>query len=123
MNDDEGLELTTEVLMYDQNQQVASTDVAMQFKRPDLSGSSIFISAGRLDPIVPADSVEQLAEIFRSGNADVTLKWQISGHNLIDHGPTGAVTFLQYYAVILLCARKRDPALNHIAQHQFQFAL
>lgn len=51
--------------------------------KPDLSGSSIFISAGRLDPIVPTASVEQLAEIFRSGNADVTLKWQISGHNLV----------------------------------------
>ncbi len=51
--------------------------------KADLSGSSIFISAGRLDPIVPADSVEQLAEIFRSGNADVTLKWQISGHSLV----------------------------------------
>jgi len=51
--------------------------------KPDLSGSSIFISAGRLDPIVPTDSVEQLAEIFRSGNADVTLKWQIAGHNLV----------------------------------------
>jgi predicted esterase len=51
--------------------------------KPDLSGSSIFISAGRLDSIVPTASVEQLAEIFRSGNADVTLKWQISGHNLV----------------------------------------
>jgi phospholipase/carboxylesterase len=51
--------------------------------KADLSGSSIFISAGRLDSIVPTDSVEQLAEIFRSGNADVTLKWQISGHNLV----------------------------------------
>lgn len=49
----------------------------------DLSGSSIFISAGRLDPIVPTDSVEQLAEMFRARNADVTLKWQISGHNLV----------------------------------------
>jgi predicted esterase len=51
--------------------------------KADLSGSSIFISAGRLDSIVPTDSVEQLAEMFRSGNADVTLKWQISGHNLV----------------------------------------
>lgn len=40
LTDAEGLELTSEVLRYDQNQQVASTDVAMQFKRADLSGSS-----------------------------------------------------------------------------------
>lgn len=51
--------------------------------KTDLSGSSIFISAGRLDPIVPTDSVEQLAEMFRARNADVTIKWQISGHNLV----------------------------------------
>lgn len=51
--------------------------------KTDLRGSSIFISAGRLDSIVPTDSVEQLAEMFRSRNADVTLKWQISGHNLV----------------------------------------
>ena len=52
-------------------------------KKPDLSGSSVLISAGRMDPIVPATSVEQLADMFRSANADVTLKWQISGHNLL----------------------------------------
>ena len=49
----------------------------------DLSGSSVFISAGRMDQIVPTSSVEQLAEIFRSVNADVTLKWQLTGHNLV----------------------------------------
>jgi predicted esterase len=52
-------------------------------EKRDLSGSAVFISAGRMDQIVPASSVEQLAEMFRSANADVTLKWQISGHNLL----------------------------------------
>ena len=52
-------------------------------EKRDLSGSSVFISAGRMDPIVPTTSIEQLAEMFRSANADVTLKWQISGHNLV----------------------------------------
>lgn len=51
--------------------------------RKDLNGSSVFISAGRMDPIVPTASVEQLAEMFRSRNADVTLKWQLAGHNLL----------------------------------------
>ena len=49
----------------------------------DLSGSSVFISAGRMDQIVPTASVEQLAELFRSANADVTVKWQLTGHNLV----------------------------------------
>ena len=52
-------------------------------EKKDLSGSSVFISAGRMDPIVPTTSVEQLAEIFQSANADVTLKWQLAGHNLV----------------------------------------
>lgn len=49
----------------------------------DLTGASVLISAGRMDPIVPTDSVQKLADMFRSANADVTLKWQISGHNLL----------------------------------------
>lgn len=52
-------------------------------EKSDLTGSSVFISAGRMDAIVPTDSVEQLADMFRAANADVTLKWQISGHNLV----------------------------------------
>lgn len=50
---------------------------------PDLDGSSVFISAGRMDQIVPTASVEALAELFDSSGADVTLKWQLSGHNLM----------------------------------------
>jgi phospholipase/carboxylesterase len=52
-------------------------------EKKDLSGSSVFISAGRMDPIVPTASVEQLAELFRSANADVTLKWQLAAHSLV----------------------------------------
>jgi phospholipase/carboxylesterase len=51
-------------------------------KVPDLSGSSILISAGRTDPIVPTTSVDRLVELFREARADVTLKWQLVGHNL-----------------------------------------
>lgn len=52
-------------------------------EKNDISGSSVFISAGRMDPIVPTASVEKLAEMFRSANADVTLKWQLAAHNLV----------------------------------------
>jgi phospholipase/carboxylesterase len=48
----------------------------------DLSGSSVFISAGRMDPIVPVTSVERLVELFEASRAEVTLKWQLGGHNL-----------------------------------------
>jgi phospholipase/carboxylesterase len=49
----------------------------------DLAGSSVLISAGRMDPIVPTASVERLRDIFQSANAEVTVKWQLTGHNLV----------------------------------------
>lgn len=52
-------------------------------ERPDLSGIGVFISAGRMDPIVPVKSVERLVELFEASHAEVTLKWQAAGHNLV----------------------------------------
>jgi predicted esterase len=52
-------------------------------KESDLSGSAVFISAGRMDPIVPAASVERLVAIFEAAHAEVTLKWQLAAHNLV----------------------------------------
>jgi phospholipase/carboxylesterase len=52
-------------------------------EKSDLIGSAVFISAGRMDPIVPVASVERLAELFESTHAEVTLKWQLAGHSLV----------------------------------------
>jgi predicted esterase len=52
-------------------------------ERADLTHSAVFISAGRADPIVPVSSVEQLAGLLQSLGAEVTLKWQLAGHNLV----------------------------------------
>ena len=52
-------------------------------ERGDLSSSSVFISAGRMDPIVPVSSVERLVELFEASRAEVTLKWQQAGHSLV----------------------------------------
>jgi phospholipase/carboxylesterase len=60
----------------------------------DLSGSSVFISAGRMDPIVPTESVERLVELFRSARAKVTLKWQMVGHNLVPSEVSEAASWL-----------------------------
>jgi phospholipase/carboxylesterase len=49
----------------------------------ELGGSSVLISAGRMDPIVPTESVDRLVELFESAHADVTLKWQLAGHSLV----------------------------------------
>lgn len=48
----------------------------------DLGGTAVFIGAGRLDTVVPADHPERLSEMFRRRGAAVTLRWQVSGHNL-----------------------------------------
>jgi predicted esterase len=50
---------------------------------PSLDGSSVLISAGRMDPIVPAANVEKLDALFRSTGCDVTLTWQLAAHNLL----------------------------------------
>jgi phospholipase/carboxylesterase len=52
-------------------------------EKSDLTDSAVFISAGRMDPIVPTASVERLVELFESAHAEVTLKWQLAGHNLV----------------------------------------
>jgi predicted esterase len=52
-------------------------------EQKDLSGSAVFISAGRMDPIVPSTSVERLAALFEAAHAEVTLKWQLAGHSLV----------------------------------------
>jgi predicted esterase len=51
--------------------------------RSDLSGRGVFISAGQMDPIVPVKSVVRLVELFEACHAEVTLKWQEAGHNLL----------------------------------------
>jgi predicted esterase len=47
---------------------------------PDLAGPSVFIGAGRADPIVPAVQAERLAELLRVAGATVTLHWEPGGH-------------------------------------------
>jgi predicted esterase/catechol 2,3-dioxygenase-like lactoylglutathione lyase family enzyme len=49
---------------------------------PDLDGTSVFIGAGRNDPIAPAEQVERLASMLREAGADVTVHWQNAGHTI-----------------------------------------
>jgi predicted esterase len=63
-------------------------------EKNDLAGSAVFISAGRMDPVVPTASVERLVELFESGHAEVTLKWQLAGHNLVPSEVSEAADWL-----------------------------
>src|SRR6202795_4985518 len=63
-------------------------------EKQDLSGSAVFISAGRMDPIVPTASVDRLVKLFELAHAEVTLKWQLVGHNLVPSEVSEAANWL-----------------------------
>lgn len=49
---------------------------------PDLRRKPVLLLGGLDDPIVQTDEAEDLANIFRSANADVTAHWEKAGHTL-----------------------------------------
>ena len=49
---------------------------------PDLSGTPVYLAAGRADQIVPAENTERLAQLLREAGAEVTLDWQPGGHGI-----------------------------------------
>jgi predicted esterase len=49
---------------------------------PDLRGRPVFLSAGRLDTMIPPRETERLAKLLESTGARVTLAWQQGGHGL-----------------------------------------
>jgi phospholipase/carboxylesterase len=49
---------------------------------PDLSGMPVFLSAGRLDRMIPPDNTQRLADILTEAGADVDLRWRDTGHPL-----------------------------------------
>jgi phospholipase/carboxylesterase len=49
---------------------------------PDLTGTGVFIGAGRTDPIATPEHVERLAGLLRRAGADVTLHWHLGGHTI-----------------------------------------
>lgn len=49
---------------------------------PDLSGKSVFISAGTNDPICPPEESEDLQSLLEKANAQVEIYWDNKGHQL-----------------------------------------
>lgn len=49
---------------------------------PDLSGTPVYLAAGRSDSMVPPESTERLGELLRETGAEVALDWQPGGHNI-----------------------------------------
>jgi len=51
---------------------------------PDLTGTSVFIGAGRADSMAPPAQAEHLADLLRRAGAAVTLHWELGGHALTE---------------------------------------
>ncbi|MDP8948239.1 MAG: dienelactone hydrolase family protein, partial [Actinomycetota bacterium] len=49
---------------------------------PDLSGTPIFLAAGRMDRMIPPENTERLVEILREAGAHLDLRWRNTGHAL-----------------------------------------
>lgn len=49
---------------------------------PDLAGTSVLITGGRHDSMIPGEQTETLAKMLQEAGADVTLNWQPGGHEL-----------------------------------------
>lgn len=49
---------------------------------PDLSGTEVFLAAGKNDPICPAQESEELKILLSNANANVEIHWENSGHQL-----------------------------------------
>ena len=62
--------------------------------QPALGATRVLICSGEHDPIVPVENVERLAAMLRQGGADVTLRLEDAGHQLVFGEITGAKKWL-----------------------------
>jgi phospholipase/carboxylesterase len=51
-------------------------------EKVELKGKPVLLLGGLEDPIVGTDEVEELANIFRGANAELTVHWEKAGHAL-----------------------------------------
>ena len=62
---------------------------------PALSGASVMISNGEIDPIVSRPETERLARLLQRAGADVQVHWQPAGHQLMPADFAVAKAWLQ----------------------------
>lgn len=62
---------------------------------PHLTGKSVFLGAGRNDPIVPVVNTEELVRLLTQSGAEVTVHWHRGGHSLTHEEVQSAQTWLQ----------------------------
>lgn len=64
---------------------------------PDLTGTSVLLTGGRRDAMIPAPQTERLAQLLTEAGADLTLAWQPGGHELT---PAELATVSRFYVKI-----------------------
>jgi len=64
-------------------------------KLPDLSGTPVFIGAGRNDPICAPQETEELQTLLTQAGAHVTVHWEQHGHQLTHSEVHAASSWLQ----------------------------
>src|SRR5688572_2376611 len=62
--------------------------------QPALAATRVLICSGEHDPIVPVENVKRLAAMLRQGGADVTLRLEDAGHQLVFAEIAGAKKWL-----------------------------
>ena len=62
--------------------------------QPGLAGTRVLITAGRSDPIAPADLTEQLAAYFTAQGARAAIAWHEGGHEIRQNEVQAARDFL-----------------------------
>ncbi len=61
---------------------------------PALHGMPVYVSAGRVDPIVRRENTEELLRILAAASAAVTVRWEEAGHALTSGEVQGAADWL-----------------------------
>lgn len=61
---------------------------------PDLSGTTVFIGAGRADTMVPPENTERLAQLLRDCGATVEVHWDNGGHAITPAEVSAAARWL-----------------------------
>jgi phospholipase/carboxylesterase/glyoxalase family protein len=62
---------------------------------PDLSGTDVFVAAGRSDPMAPADQTVRLVNLLEEAGADVSVAWSPNGHSVTAGEVSTAERWLQ----------------------------
>jgi len=62
---------------------------------PSLTGAKVFISAGRMDPIVAPENTQKLADLLEQCGANVTVRWTDGGHSLTEDDVVAASRWLR----------------------------